>query len=469
MRPTRRSLLWSAGGVLAACAPGTGSVDRVLPGGADTGDTGFPDGTGSTGLPPGWTGEPGPEPDPWTPDGDEDPAQFPWGVQSGDAIFDGAIVSVRTFESEVMLVVVQGTEDGWVEVLTLPNLMPVDKVVQVELTELIPDTTYAFCFYATDGVRRSSPGRFRTALYPGGNRLVRFGATSCLGGNEPWESLTQASGELFDFFVLLGDTVYADSGWEEPDFEGDWETALAVQGMRDLAQSTSFLATWDDHEVEDNWSLTEPGMPEQALEALDSFRRAIPQRVGSQGSGLWRTVHWGDTVQVFVLDCRGERLNGDYISVEQMEWLKQGLLDSTAQFKIVCNSVPITDMDDVYFGVAAEDRWDGHPVQKAEILDHIADNAISGVLWIAGDFHWGALSTIGRPGDPWDDQREVFCGPGGSGINPIVFLLQPNDHYELVIKEHNYTAFECDPDAGTIRVAFIADDGSVIGLSTIAF
>ena len=63
----------------------------------------------------------------------------------------------------------------------------------------------------------------------------------------------------------------------------------------------------------------------------------------------------------------------------------------------------------------------------------------------------------------------MFCGPGGSSINPIVFLLQPNDHYELVIKEHNYTAFECDPDSGTIRVAFIADDGSVIGLSTIAF
>ena len=39
----------------------------------------------------------------------------------------------------------------------------------------------------------------------------------------------------------------------------------------------------------------------------------------------------------------------------------------------------------------------------------------------------------------------------------------------MVIKEHNYTAFECDPDSGTIRVAFIADDGSVIGLSTIAF
>ena len=44
-----------------------------------------------------------------------------------------------------------------------------------------------------------------------------------------------------------------------------------------------------------------------------------------------------------------------------------GLQASTARFKIICNSVPICDMDDVYFGIAADDRWDGHQAQRSEI------------------------------------------------------------------------------------------------------
>ena len=169
-----------------------------------------------------------------------------------------------------------------------------------------------------------------------------------------------------------------------------------------------------------------------------------------------------------MLDCRGERFGGDYISQEQMDWLKDGLLNSSARFKIIANSVPITDMSDVYFGIDAVDRWDGYANQRNEILDHIRDNNIRGVLWIAGDFHFGALAHVGRAGSLHHFQYEVFCGPGGSDLNPVVWLLNPNDHYEQVVKEFNYVAFECDPDAGTIQVAFIADDGSVIANQTLS-
>ena len=99
----------------------------------------------------------------------------------------------------------------------------------------------------------------------------------------------------------------------------------------------------------------------------------------------------------------------------------------------------------------------------------IRDEGVSGVLWIAGDFHWGALATVGRPGDPADDMWEVFCGPGGSGINPLVFLINADDHYRLVVREHNYVAFECDPMAQTIQLAFIGDDGAVIETETLQF
>jgi len=459
MRMTRRRFLVSATALSAGCGPVTAGLGRRLPqaSGTDTGDTGFDTPPDTT-----WTYGPGPEPDPWEPEGVFDPALFPFGIQAGDAQFDSVVLSVRTREPRVSLTLVRGVDAGWEVALELPDLDADADVVQVEIVDLVPDTTYAYAFYVDDG-RRSLPGRLRTALYPGQNRVVRFGATSCLGGNQPWPSLTRASEQLLDFFVLLGDTIYADSGWDEPDYEGDWETALSQSGLQDVTASTSVIATWDDHEVDNNWSLEEPGMAERALEALASFRRAIPMIQGTEGSTLWRRLTWGDTLEVFVLDCRGERLGGRYLSVEQMAWLKDGLLTSAARFKIICNSVPITDMDDVYFGVAANDRWDGHPADRAELLDHIQDNAIEGILFIAGDFHWGASCSVGRPGTAHDNLREVFCGPGGSAINPLLIVFNPPaDHYDLVIKRFNYVGFECDPDAGTVRLAFIGDDGSVI-------
>jgi phosphodiesterase/alkaline phosphatase D-like protein len=456
---SRRRFLISVSALSAACSPATASLGRRRSAGSDgeTGDTGTVPEVTST-----WTYGPGPEPDPWEPEGDFDGEAFPFGVQAGDAQSESVVLSVRTLETTVGLILVRGVEDGWEPVLELTELPADLDVVQLDLIDLVPDTTYAYAFYTADE-RRSLPGRFRTALYPGQTRMVRFGATSCLGGNQPWPSLTHAASELLDFFVFLGDTIYADSGWDEPDYEGDWEDALSQAGLQDVTASTSVIATWDDHEVDNDWSFEEPGMPEQALEALASFRRAIPMTQGTLGSTLWRRITWGDAVDVFVLDCRGERVDGRYLSADQMDWLKDGLVSSTARFKIICNSVPITDMDDVYFGVAAGDRWDGHPDDRSELLDHIQDHAIEGILFIAGDFHWGASCSVGRPGTAHDNLREVFCGPGGSAINPLLIVFNPPaDHYDLVVKRFNYVGFECDPDAGTIRLAFIGDDGAVI-------
>ena len=77
------------------------------------------------------------------------------------------------------------------------------------------------------------------------------------------------------------------------------------------------------------------------------------------------------------------------------------------------------------------------------------------------------MATIGHPGEEHDDQFEIFCGPGGSFINPITLLLSANDHYRKVIKQWNYTLFELDPDAGTARVVFVPNGGTPLTDETI--
>jgi alkaline phosphatase D len=390
-----------------------------------------------------------------------DLAAFPCGVQTGDALPTAVLVSVRTEETALVLLLARGVEGGWVDAQRLDGLEVVDGVLQLELVDLAPDTTWSVVFTTPDGVRRSAPSRFRTAIPEGWSRVVRFGATSCLGSlGAPWRSLSRLAAEKLDLFVLLGDTIYADEGlrpagrWDER-----WADALATEGLRAITASTSVVATWDDHEVDNDWSWEQPGMPGDALDALAAFRRSLPLREGPGGSRLWRSLRWGDVLELFVLDCRGERIDGDYVSREQLDWLKAGLSASVARFKLVLNSVPITDMDAVYLGLGDEDRWDGYPAQRTEILEHVADEGLTGVLWLGGDFHWGAVASIGRPGRDHDDQVEVFCGPAGSPINPVALVTPEAPQFDPVVTRWNSVVFEADPVAGTVRVRFEGDTG----------
>jgi alkaline phosphatase D len=460
MRITRRNLLLratAAAVVLPACRrdPAGSDSDTVR---ADT-DTGQPDSD------TGWSWEPGPEPAAaWDPGGTPD-AALAWGVQVGDVTETAAIVSVQT-DATVAFRVARGTEAGWEELARTDDLAPVEGSAQVELTGLVPDTTYALVAESAAG--RSAVTRFRTALYPGTKRVVTFGATSCLGGSDwPFPSLAHAAVEKLDFFVLLGDTVYADDGdgdvaW----FRGFYREALTTH-LQDVTATTSVVATWDDHEIDNDWSGPGDGETRQQA-ALTAFRAAIPQRLGETGK-LWRKLSWGDCVDLFVLDCRGERDGDRYLSPEQMTWLQDALATSRARFKIVVNSVPITDWSDtVLWDFVQDDRWQGYPEDRDAILGWIRDQGIAGVLWITGDHHFGAITHVDPSGGAAESQYEVLCGPAGSSINAASYALPENSRYPSIVRTHNWVRFVCDPDAGTVQVSFVDGDGDVVSTLTLA-
>lgn len=398
-----------------------------------------------------------PEPEPYDAPGAEDLATFPFGVQTGDATSGSVLVSVRT-AADIELVVLEGA-DGWTEIDRLP-LSPTDGVIQVELSGLAADTVYTVVAYA-DADRRSLAARFRTALSDA-RRVVVFGATSCLRGNQPWPSLSLAAAERLDFFCLLGDTIYVDYEPDAWDYEAKWDTALSTEGLKALTGSTSVIATWDDHEVANNYSLDDEGIEDKLAAGLSAYRRGIPQGRGPDGSSIWRTLSWGSVLDVFVLDCRSERVDGRYISDAQMAWLKDGLRASTARFRIILNSVPITDLTPIFGSAQTTDRWDGYPEQRTEILTWIRDNALP-VLWITGDVHYAQVGRVDAAGGPGEHQWEVLAGPGGSQPNYLVEAFVGSDQYAYLLAAWNWVRFTCDPDRGTIHVAHMGDDGSELG------
>jgi alkaline phosphatase D len=368
---------------------------------------------------------------------------------------------VETTGTSLTLVIMQGASESWVEVDRQDGLIPEAGHLNIELSDLSADTAWSVVFYDASGVR-SAPARFRTAVSDGEQRVVVFGATSCLGGNRPWPSLTRAAEERYDFFCLLGDTVYADGSQTTEDYQAHWNQAMSTEGMRDLTASTSLVVTWDDHEVANNFSMSDPNITAKFDIALERFGNALPRRPGQGIAGIWRKLSWGDVLDIFVLECRAERdpAQGIYLSPEQLSWLKDGLTASTARFKIILNSVPITDYFDALADLAEDDRWSGFPEQREEILSHTAD--IPGVLWISGDLHWGSINQVDPVGGIAADQYEVLTGPGGSFLNIAADLVVNREQYPVLFAAWNHTRFVCDPGTGVVVVSFIGDEGDVL-------
>ena len=408
-----------------------------------------------------------PEPAAWLPPEPVDAVRFAWGVSSGDATADGVVLSLRTDAAVVDLVVKRADGAAWTDAERREDLFPVDQIVKVELAGLEADTAYTYAWFGADG--RSVVGRFRTALGPGGLRKITFGATSCLGGNRPWGTLTAAAAAQLDFFLLLGDTVYADGSPDLEAYRASWRSAATVQGFQDLTASTSLVAVWDDHEVEESryWYQVSP---ERFTAAKQAFLEALPMR--SSADRMYRILSWGDSVDVFALDCRGERTKTDYLSPEQFAWVKDGLRASRARFKIVMSSVPMTAFVDLIGAFGAEDRWEGYPAQREGLIATIVDEEIGGVLFVAGDFHFASKQFVDPPGQPGEGLVEVLAGPGGSRINPVPAAVEADGRdlgpqFDVLLGAWNALLIEVDPGTGQVALRWVDDAGAVLIARTV--
>lgn len=446
MKATRRGFLAGAAALAAGCTRD----------GGDSGDSGVPEGSA-------WRD---PEPAAWVPSGEVDADAFAWDLRVTDVQPDAAWFSIRTTEGAVSLILVEASGEGWVEHTDAGVV--VEDIATVRLDGLTPDTAYRAILRAEDG-RRSEVVRFRTALDVGAERLLVIGATSCLGSeNRPWPTLSRAAEQELDVMLLLGDTIYSSSSTLQG-YREEWGDQVRIDGLRDLQRSTSIVATWDDHEVANNWYLGDNVTPERLEAATQAFRDHLPWEDGPGGLGLWRVLRWGAVCDLIVLDSRSERiLDEQYLSPEQMAWLKETLSTSTARFKVILNSVPVTDLYELFLTVEADDRWQGYQAQRDEILGFIDDEGVEGVLWLAGDLHYGAVNHVSPEGELGADQMEVMCGPAGSFINAVPTLHEGDPQFPILLGVWSYTRLELDPKLGTVRVQFIDDVGAVVGEELLA-
>lgn len=401
--------------------------------------------------------------------------RFPFGVASGEAGPDAALLWTL-HEGSGSLKVRLWREDGG----AAPRVEPVapgdDGFVHHRVAGLEPGAWYRFAFFELDGSGAdagldggapsgegvSDTGRFRAAFAPGTLAPLRLGAVSCTHQDAPLGTLVHAAGRGdLDAFMLLGDTLYADGAVDLPGYRQMWRRLLERAPVRALRQATSLVATWDDHEVANNFG-GDTVPPAQ----LQAGRRALFEHLPiaqnpEAPERLWRSFRWGATAELFVLDCRGERNGaaGEYVSRAQLDWLKAGLVSSPARFKVILNSVPITAFPGLFFDLAAADRWEGVPAQRTELLRFVDEARVPGVLWVSGDFHMACAGRVALEG-PGARAVELLVGPGGQFKNPSPSYPGP-PQFDFAAGIDNYATIDLDPALMTARVQYVTDRGAV--------
>jgi len=193
------------------------------------------------------------------------------------------------------------------------------------------------------------------------------------------------------------------------EFRANWKYNFGDDKMQSFLSKTPVFVQWDDHEVTNNWwpgevmaGKYEAGTAADSLyvNSLQSFYEFNPIM---EDSSIYRKQRFGKNVEIFFPDYRSFRdpnpdnSNPDgsaMMGKEQLEWLKQGLLESTATWKIISSHDPIGivtggDGDRDSFG-QMDPAILGREFEVKELLAFINDNDIHNVVSLTSDVHFTA-------------------------------------------------------------------------------
>jgi len=375
--------------------------------------------------------------------------------------------------------------------------------VHVDLTGLKPGTEYFYRFGAGNEV--SPTGRTKTAAATGAPlSKLRFAASSCAnyehGYFSPYRHLAN---EEIDFAICLGDYSYEygmngefKNGSTGPVRNVTGSETISLEDYRnrhalyktdpDLQAAHAahpWLVIWDDHEVENDYAgaNSEQSDPVEAFlarraAAYQAYYEHMPLRADSMPIGpdmrIYRRLAFGDLAEINLLDTRQYRTDqtcgfvappcdegldpaATLTGPEQESWLFDGLADSTARWNVIAQQVMMARLDgDVSKEgqLVSHDQWDGYPLARQRLLDHLQSTGVSNPVVLTGDVHTSWVADLKLSFDDQDSPTIAteFVSTSVTSFNPIaaqlVLALPTNPHFRYYDPRHGYIRCELTPE-----------------------
>jgi alkaline phosphatase D len=437
------------------------------------------------------------------------------GVATGDVTSDAALVWLRT-DGPAQVEVRFATVSNWeqfelgrvhqqasVKTEQFTTKKEQDFTLKVPLEGLIPATRYRYDVRTIQPAQPSvsttvtAQGEFMTAPSSGESVSATFLWSADLGGQNRCRD-EQTGYPIFDtmrvqkpdFTILLGDLIYGDDTCPSPpNAPGSEFTASTLDqyrakhryqhgapALQRFLSSVPIWAIWDDHEVRNNFSgRYDPQMPVGRQALLEYWPIRTPP---DDPTRLYRQLRYGADLELFILDTRQYRSrnadldgpNKTMLGQTQLAWLLDGLARSTAKWKLIATSVPLSSPKSGSLSMPGNDTWargkDGTGFQSElrVIVDAILSRRIRNVVWLAGDVHYVQANAYDTNGDGVIDFHEFICGPL-SGASPTPLVPDPAFRPTTLFSEGGFMNFGKVTVRGAILDVTIIDGSGTVRFS----
>lgn len=466
-------------------------------------------------------------------------AKLTHGIASGDVSDTKAVIWARADSPTTLEVMYWPAQDERaakrVSMMASPEA---DLTATVTLSELTPGTHYLYKVWvkgAQSALTGALTGEFKTAPEANAAQPVTFAWSGDLGGQNICRGLVDGypifkhiPAERLDFFIALGDMIYADNtcrpqgrfkrpqhpGLQQKatrleDFWAAWRYNRADAGYREFLSKSSVYAVWDDHEVVNNFGPAHdrrddaPYQPGVALMPMGrkAFMDYNPLRHWDKDpERFYKSVRWGKHLELFFLDTRQYRdLNKaadtapqpkSMLGVSQKQWLIKRMTQSDATWKVVISSVPLSIPTGNYGKSKGIDSWSkgqgktGFWRELGEIWAELAKHKVHNQLWLTTDVHFGAIFRY----EPFPkahtgfEIHELIAGPLSAMLFPIrtfdrtlnperLWMYGPANknklkRFDQALKWMNFGQIEIDAK-GELRVRYINGLGEQVHQMTL--
>ncbi|NDJ59687.1 MAG: twin-arginine translocation signal domain-containing protein [Chloroflexi bacterium] len=414
---------------------------------------------------------------------------LPYGVHSGDILADRAILWAAS-DRPARMIVEWDTVESMANPrrITGPAALEMsDYTAKLDVTGLPAgqDIFYRVTFQSLEDVNvMSEPmmGHLRTA--PAAKRDIRFvwsgdtagqgwGINLDFGGMRIYDAMANLEP---DFFIHSGDTVYPDNPMQSEveladgsiwtnvmieekakvaetlhEFRRNYAYNMLDENVRRFNAQVPAIYQWDDHETTNNWYPSEVLTDDRysvrsvallAARAAQAFFDYNPIRQHpTEEHRIYRAINYGPSLDVFMIDkrsYRGPNTTNDqteqsdetrFLGPDQIRWLKQQLLGSTATWKVIGSDMPLglivrDGAEHFENGANGDGPALGRELEIADILSFIKANDIRNVVWLTADVHYTAAHYYDPNAAQFTDFNpfyEFVSGPLNSGT------FGPND------------------------------------------
>jgi alkaline phosphatase D len=214
-------------------------------------------------------------------------------------------------------------------------------------------------------------------------------------------------------------------------FMDHWKYNRNDTYFKEFLKNTSMYSQWDDHDVINDFgakwpywnlfSMNRQGYPNIVKEGRNAFLDYSPMDTGGSNNNtgndddddythIYRSFNWGKDLDIFLIDGRSYRSqnhladtpdsNKTMLGDRQLEWLKQGLSNSNATWKIISSDIPISVPTGSNTSILGRDGWangnetnnysyyTGFERELTDLFKLIDEHNIKNIVFLTTDVHF---------------------------------------------------------------------------------